>query len=303
MVETRNTEIRYTTSDPKRLINHYTVNRVLRSWKEDFVDKSNGEIVAIERNEVLLERGTLIDGDVLANIQFHMECGDIKEIEVSNQRRQAEELENTSLRPFMAVVDMSRKKTKFVFYATKIATALLLLKDYIELNFVDRFVLSSIKELEVHKILIDNLKKPDTEGNVTDDEEGDTSNQKKFHQIDVSLEIDGKETGAIYSIIVQTYNIDRGMMLIKDWLIKQEQRKEEEAIKHKREYVKQDIVPMLVSAKPIPIGVFIPREFSEAYQNDWELSDSAATQQLKDAVRNFKETLEDNNITMTVRQV
>src|SRR5699024_11411463 len=30
--------------------------RVLRSWVEDFVDEDTGEVVSIERNEVVLER-------------------------------------------------------------------------------------------------------------------------------------------------------------------------------------------------------------------------------------------------------
>lgn len=35
--------------------------RILRSWTEDFVDEDTGEVVTIERNEVILERDTIID--------------------------------------------------------------------------------------------------------------------------------------------------------------------------------------------------------------------------------------------------
>jgi DNA-directed RNA polymerase subunit beta len=35
--------------------------RVLRSWVEDFVDEDTGEVVSIERNEVILERDTVLD--------------------------------------------------------------------------------------------------------------------------------------------------------------------------------------------------------------------------------------------------
>src|ERR1035437_8808037 len=152
MIETRNTEIRYKTSDPKKMINKYTVDRVLKSWKEDFVDEGTGEVVPIERNEVLFDRGILIDQDVLVQIKFYMEEGSVKELEVSNQRRVAFEFENTSLRPFMAVADIDRKKTKFIFYATKIATALILLKDYIELNYMSGFFLTSIRDFETNII-------------------------------------------------------------------------------------------------------------------------------------------------------
>ncbi len=46
--------------------------RVLKSWMEDFVDEDTGEVVSIERNEVILERDTNLDED---NIQLILETG------------------------------------------------------------------------------------------------------------------------------------------------------------------------------------------------------------------------------------
>ena len=46
--------------------------RVLRSWTEDFVDEDTGEVVTIERNEILLERDVLLDED---NIEQVLESG------------------------------------------------------------------------------------------------------------------------------------------------------------------------------------------------------------------------------------
>jgi DNA-directed RNA polymerase subunit beta len=43
--------------------------RVLHTWMEDFVDEDTGEVVSIERNEVLLERDTIITIDNLDLIQ------------------------------------------------------------------------------------------------------------------------------------------------------------------------------------------------------------------------------------------
>jgi DNA-directed RNA polymerase subunit beta len=43
--------------------------RVLRSWTEDFVDEDTGEVVTIERNEVVLDRDNTLDEDNAALIQ------------------------------------------------------------------------------------------------------------------------------------------------------------------------------------------------------------------------------------------
>ncbi len=46
--------------------------RVLRSWTEDFVDEDTGEVVTIERNEIILERDVVLDED---NIEQVLESG------------------------------------------------------------------------------------------------------------------------------------------------------------------------------------------------------------------------------------
>ncbi len=45
--------------------------RVLRSWAEDFVDEDTGEVVTIERNEIILERDVILDED---NIEMILEA-------------------------------------------------------------------------------------------------------------------------------------------------------------------------------------------------------------------------------------
>lgn len=42
--------------------------RVLRTWVEDFVDEDTGEVVSIERNEVVMERDTVLDEDAIEMI-------------------------------------------------------------------------------------------------------------------------------------------------------------------------------------------------------------------------------------------
>jgi len=42
--------------------------RVLRSWTEDFVDEDTGEVVTIERNEIILERDVVLDENNIEQI-------------------------------------------------------------------------------------------------------------------------------------------------------------------------------------------------------------------------------------------
>lgn len=158
MIETRKTEKRYTTSDPKQMLNMYLAKRVLKTWEESFVDEDTGETVNIERHEILFERGTLIDQDLLAKIRFSMEADGIKEVEVSSQKRLAFENENKFLYPYIAQAQICDKKYKFLLYATGLENVCLILKDYIELNYQSGFTLTMAKEFDSCVILTDNLK-------------------------------------------------------------------------------------------------------------------------------------------------
>lgn len=71
-VESRKTEIRFVTSDPKKMLGKWVARRALKTWTEDMVDSDTGENVSIERTSVLLERGTYIDHKELESITFMM---------------------------------------------------------------------------------------------------------------------------------------------------------------------------------------------------------------------------------------
>ena len=55
-------------ADKKTLAEHVgkkLAARVLRTWVEDFVDEDTGEVVSIERNEIVMERDTVLDEDAV----------------------------------------------------------------------------------------------------------------------------------------------------------------------------------------------------------------------------------------------
>ena len=47
----------------KKLVGRKLAARVLRTWVEDFVDEDTGEVVSIERNEIVLDRETIIESE------------------------------------------------------------------------------------------------------------------------------------------------------------------------------------------------------------------------------------------------
>ncbi|RXE74541.1 DNA-directed RNA polymerase subunit beta [Muribaculaceae bacterium Isolate-013 (NCI)] len=65
-------EVRVTKPNLKKAIGRKLAARVLRTWVEDFVDEDTGEVVSIERNEVIMDRETVLEEE---NIDMILESG------------------------------------------------------------------------------------------------------------------------------------------------------------------------------------------------------------------------------------
>ncbi|MBM3417969.1 MAG: DNA-directed RNA polymerase subunit beta [Bacteroidetes bacterium] len=61
-------EVKINKANMKKLVGRRLAARVLKTWIEDFVDEDTGEVVSIERNEIILERELLIGDDHLDSI-------------------------------------------------------------------------------------------------------------------------------------------------------------------------------------------------------------------------------------------
>ncbi len=65
-------EVKVSKTGLKKVIGRKLAARVLNTWHEDFVDEDTGEVVSIERNEIVLDRDTIVDKD---NIEEILEAG------------------------------------------------------------------------------------------------------------------------------------------------------------------------------------------------------------------------------------
>ena len=61
-------EVKVSKSGLKKVIGRKLAARVLNTWHEDFVDEDTGEVVSIERNEIILDRDTILDKDNIEEI-------------------------------------------------------------------------------------------------------------------------------------------------------------------------------------------------------------------------------------------
>ena len=150
------------------------------------------------------------------------------------------------------------------------------------------FTLTMVKEFDSCVILTDNLKERKVDdaslaylkNEITmaeyvdkmDDETEDSDeeskpNEKKFYQIETKITFtDGEnEDERVQTFVVNTFNVDRAMMLITHYLKNKGEECEKQAKEKGHVFRKREIHTAIESAKPIPVGRFIPKEFSMVY--------------------------------------
>ena len=76
--------VTFRTSDPKEMLGKYLPKHAMKTWTETFIDEYTGEAVSLERNQIVVESG-YISLEKLAEIQFAIQAGDIKDVEVSEE--------------------------------------------------------------------------------------------------------------------------------------------------------------------------------------------------------------------------
>ena len=65
-------EVKATKANLKKMLGRKLAARVLKSWLEDFVDEETGEVVSIERNEMIIDRETVLEEE---HIDMILETG------------------------------------------------------------------------------------------------------------------------------------------------------------------------------------------------------------------------------------
>ena len=288
VIESKKTEIRYFTSNPKKMLNKWIASRVLKTYIEDVKDADTGETVSLERNKILFYKGKFIDQDTLQQIQFSMKADGIKEVEVSNQNRSGYEIKNEYLFPYIVQVSDNDKKRKYLLLASSIENATDITRDFLEVQSKFGFWINMVKEMDRCYIINDPVLYDDVieDDNVSDepiyDEDGNeikpVEKKVKFFQIDINIksqeDIEHETPGTDETFVVQTYTAEDAMVLIKSKLEQDEteriERVNDQAEKNGRKADEEDLkrrhfTLSTLKLGPLPIYDMIPRELSYEY--------------------------------------
>jgi DNA-directed RNA polymerase subunit beta len=98
-------EVKVSKAGLKKVTGSKLAARVLKTWVEDFVDEDTGEVVSIERNEVILESETILEDD---HIDMIVESG-VKSVILHKEDANSAIMQSSTTR-FRKILQTLRKK-------------------------------------------------------------------------------------------------------------------------------------------------------------------------------------------------
>ncbi|MDI6034009.1 hypothetical protein QLS91_13085 [Flavobacterium sp. LB2P84] len=238
---TKFNEIVIRTSVFEEMKGNYTAERLLRTWDEDFVDEDTGNVVTIQRNEILFDRGVLMDNDVLSQINFYLQSGDIKDVLASNQKRTGLAVKNQAS-VYCVTILQGTKKRNYYLYANCVELALKIITDFLEQKIEGAFSFTAIKEMGY--------------SNLIPLEEDDLD--KDFYKIEVDIAYEEDEPfKQVY--MLQANDAEEAKEIIIKFI----------SLKMKEENREKPFETTIISAKTVPCNNIIDYQFAKEYfEND-----------------------------------
>ena len=232
-------EVVINTSNIEEMKGKFLAERLLRVWNEDFADEDTGEVVSIERSEVIFEKGIQLESHQLSEINFLLQSGDIKTVLVSDQQRGCN-LVNGTPSVWVANIQLNGKKKNIYLYANSLKIATDISIDYIEQKYFGNFRFLGIKELDYSNLIPLDMK------------DEDASEENDYYKMEVEVTYENEEPSS-QTYIVNSSNAEIGKVLISDFI----------SIRNK---AKEEIKPFnitIISAKTIPCNDIVDYEFSK----------------------------------------
>lgn len=249
----------FRTSNPDEMIGKYLVHAAEKTWTEDFIDEDSGEVVSIERHEVLVTCG-YIDKEKLQEIMFAIQSGDIEDVEVcednvSDMKIYTPDWMNT----YNVELRHNNQTEKYVVCAQTIPQAIVIACEFGQLHrgMTGYVSISKVIRLDVNVV-------PDDHQCIPEDERIPAQYPKEYfkvtvrdgwndelggeHREDTNFIITANDVGEAKERIARMIEINRAIQ------------------EKKGEHIDKSLVTTIRKALPFKVDCVVPMEYSELYK-------------------------------------
>lgn len=261
-------ENRFKTGDPEAMRGIYLAADVYRKWKEDFVDDELGEVVPVERCELVMEQGTLLDADAVSRLMFHFQADGITEVEVTDVRRTAKPGMPGGFTPWKVTVKVEGRAVVLLLYARSLEGAIAVAGEFASRTYHGLYRFEAAQGFKDSVFI--NKDFPDDEG---EDVFGNEPEKvaRVFYQAEISVLWHQNDTPTDRVFVMLARDVDEAREMVSDWVsdwvAREKARLEEQGDSSSERYVRlmSGYELRVKSATKIPCGALVPVEMSREY--------------------------------------
>lgn len=263
------------TADPAEMNGKYVSEDLYRKWKqvEEKTDPKDGHKfnTEVEKKELVLKRGTLLDSDAIQTVQFHIQANDITGVYCSLIMRRATLASPPAhQKPWKVQVENSVKPKKhtIILYAKTASDAIAIVTEYMERTYEGKFTINTIGNFD-NAVFV--APKP------RELKEGEKAPELTFYQISVSAKWRDDNDVQNGLIVLQAENVDEALGVIEKRITARREQfvkdlkantNDKERIKKETDKLKAGFVLTLNEAKKINCTDIVPKELSDAFYPD-----------------------------------
>lgn len=263
------------TADPAEMNGKYVSEDLYRKWKqvEEKTDPKDGHKfnTEVEKKELVLKRGTLLDSDAIQTVQFHIQANDITGVYCSPIMRRATLASPPAhQKPWKVQVENSVKPKKhtIILYAKTASAAIAIVTEYMERTYEGKFTINTIGNFD-NAVFV--APKP------LELKEGEKAPKLTFYQISVSAKWRDDDDVQNGLIVLQAENVDEALAVIEKRITARREEflknlkantNDKERIKKETDKLKAGFVLTLNEAKKVNCTDIVPKELSDAFYPD-----------------------------------
>ena len=263
------------TADPQQMHGKYVAEDLFRSWVEveEKTDKKDGHKynVDVEKREIILKRGTVLDSDAIQIVQFHLQTSDITGVYCSTIQRRATLCEPPAFqKPWKIQVENSEKPNKHtvILYAKTISDAIAITTEYMERTYDGTFTFLSVGTFDNAVFVAPQPKEL---------KEGEKAPELVFYIISVSARWRDDDDVQNGTIVLQAENVDEALVVIEKRIRERREKfladlkansQDKDRIKKESDKLKAGFILTLNEAKKVNCTDIVPKELSDSFYPD-----------------------------------
>ena len=263
------------TADPEKMNGKYVAEDLYRKWKEveEKTDPKDGHKfnAEVEKKEIVLKRGTLLDSDSIQTVQFHIQAGDIEGVYCSEiQRRAILASPPVWQKPWKIQLENSVKPKKHtvILYAKTLSDAVAICSEYMQRTYDGFFTFTSIGNFDNALFVAPQQRQLKA---------GEKAPKLTFYIISVAARWRDDDDVQNNTIVLQSENVDEALAVIEKIITERREKfvkdlkaasQDKDRIKKETDKLKAGFVLTLNEAKKVNCTDIVPKELSDSFYPD-----------------------------------